>query len=100
MNSALMRFVADYLADHAERADAGAGVLGRVQIDPQFGTCLELRFEADRCHVALTDSNAVDCHVKIPWSRLVQLLDEELHPREALALDMVKPDGSTGFPAG
>ena len=31
-------------------------------------------------------------HVKIPWLRLVQLLDEELHAREALELGMVKID--------
>jgi hypothetical protein len=43
MNSALIRFVAGYLADHAARADAGNGALGRVRIDPQFGHCLELR---------------------------------------------------------
>jgi hypothetical protein len=93
MNSALIRFVADYLADHAARSEPGDGALGRVQVDPQFGPCLELRFEANRCRVGLAASNAVDCHVKIPWSRLVQLLDEELHPREALALGMVNIEG-------
>jgi hypothetical protein len=93
MNSALIRFVAGYLADHADRADAGNGTLGRVRIDPGFGHSIELRFEAGRCHVELDAANAVDCHVKIPWSRLVQLLDEELHPKEALALDMLKIDG-------
>jgi len=93
MNAALIRFVAGYLGQHAARTKAGDGVLGRVQIDPQLDSCLELRFESDRCHVALSNSNAVDCHVKISWSRLVQLLDEELHPREALALGMLKIDG-------
>ncbi len=52
MNSALIRFVAGYLADHAARAEAGDGARGRVQIDAQLGSCLELRFEANRCHVA------------------------------------------------
>ncbi len=95
MNSALIRFVADYLAGHAARADADTGALGRVRIDPQLGPCLELRFEANRCHVELTttNTNTVDCHVKIPWLRFVQLLDEELHPREVLGLGMVKMDG-------
>ena len=93
MNSALIRFVTDYLADHAARADAGSGARGRVQIDPQIGPCLELRFESDRCHVALATANAVDCRVKIPWMRLVQLLDEELAPRDALHLGMAKIDG-------
>ena len=93
MNSALIGFVAGYLADHAARADAGSGARGRVQIDPQLGPRLELRFESDRCHVALATANAVDCRVKIPWTRLVQLLDEELHPRDALHLGMAKIDG-------
>jgi hypothetical protein len=85
--------VADYLAEHAARVDAGNGARGRVQIDPQLGPCIELRFEADRCHVELTAANAVDCRVKVPWLRLIQLLDEELHPRDALHLDMLKIDG-------
>ncbi len=51
MNSALIRFVAGYLADYAARTDAGDGACGRVQIDAQLDSCLELRFEADRCHV-------------------------------------------------
>ena len=93
MNSALIRFVTDYLADHAARTGAGDGARGRVQIDPQLGPCIELRFESDRCHVELTTTNAVDCHVKIPWMRLVQLLDEELYPRDARQLGMVKIDG-------
>ena len=33
MNSALVSFVAEYLANHAARSDAGEGVLGRVQVD-------------------------------------------------------------------
>jgi hypothetical protein len=92
MNAALIRFVADYLAGHAACAGVGTGALGQVHIDPQLGPCLRLRFEANRCHVELTTTNAntVDCHVKIPWLRLVQLLDEELHPREVLELGMVK----------
>ena len=93
MNSALIGFVADYLADHAAHADCGDGALGRVQIDPQFGPRLELRFESQRCHVTLASANAVDCHIKIPWMRLVQLLDEELHPRDALHLGMAKIEG-------
>ena len=93
MNSALIGFVADYLAGHAAHSDAGDGTRGRVQIDPLFGPCLELRFESDRCHVTLATANAADCHIKIPWMRLVQVLDEELHPRDALRLRMAKIEG-------
>jgi len=39
MNSALIRFVADYHAGHAARADVGAGALGRVHIDPHLVLC-------------------------------------------------------------
>ena len=49
MNSAPMRFVADYLTDHAERAAAGAGALGCVQIDPQLdpaSSCASKRIAA------------------------------------------------------
>ena len=93
MNPALLRYVADYLSDHAARTVAGDGARGRVQIDVQLDSCLKLRFEADRCHVELTGAGAVDCNVKMPWLRLVQILDEELHPRDALDLGMVKIDG-------
>ena len=93
MNPALLRYVADYLSDHAARTVAGDGARGRVQIDVQLDSCLNLRFEADRCHVELTGAGAVDCNVKMPWLRLVQILDEELHPRDALDLGMVKIDG-------
>ena len=93
MNPALLRFVADYLAEHAARSAPGSGARGRVQIDPQLDQSLELRFEDRGCHVQLAASNAVDCHLKIPWLRLVQLLDEELSPRDALSLNMVKIDG-------
>lgn len=93
MNSALIRFVADYLADRASHQHVGDGARGRVQIDAQLGLRLELCFESNRCHVALTSSKAVDCHVAIPWLRLVQLLDEELHPDEALSLGMLRIDG-------
>lgn len=93
MNPVLIRFVADYLAEHAANTKAGSGARGRVQVDPQLGQSLELQFEDKRCHVQLAGSNSVDCHLKIPWLRLVQLLDEELHPRDALNLNMVKIDG-------
>ena len=33
MNLALLRFVADYLSDHAARTVAGDGTRGRVHID-------------------------------------------------------------------
>jgi hypothetical protein len=62
-NSALIRFVAGYLADHAARANTGDGALGRVRIDPAPGHSFELRFEADRCLVELDAADAVDCHV-------------------------------------
>ena len=94
MNTALIRFVASYLADHAARSPAGSGPLGRVRVDMRLAAGLELRFEAERCHVAITEnSHSADCVLTIPWSRLVQLLDEELHPAEALALGMVEIEG-------
>jgi hypothetical protein len=93
MNFALIRFVADYLADHASREQAGEGALGRAHVDTGIGPRLELRFETGGCHVALTDEDGADCDVKMPWLRFVQLLDEELHPDEALDLDMLEMDG-------
>ena len=93
MNHALLRFVADYLGQHAARAENADAARGRVHIDPQLGPCIELRFEADGCHVELTTANAADCHLKIPWLRLVQLLDEELQPADALQLGMLRIDG-------
>lgn len=93
MNQALIRFVTDYLAERAARKEPGEGALGRVLVDPRVGQCLELHFEPDRCHVTLGGANDADCHLTVPWTRFVQLLDEELHPGEALALGMVKIDG-------
>jgi len=94
MNTALIRFVANYLADHAARKPAGSGPLGRVRVDMGLASCLELRFESERCHVGVTDNpDSADCILTIPWSRLVQLLDEELHPAEALGLGMVVIEG-------
>lgn len=93
MNSALIRFVADYLAEHASRARASEGAQGSVHVDTGVGPLLELRFEAEGCHVALTAAEGADCLVRMPWLRFVQLLDEELHPEEALALDMLEIDG-------
>lgn len=93
MNSVLIRFVADYLAEHASRAQASEGAQGSVQVDTGVGPLLELRFEAEGCHVALTAAKGADCLVRMPWPRFVQLLDEELHPEEALALDMLEIDG-------
>ena len=94
MNTALIRFVASYLADHAARSPAGDGPLGRVRIDMRLATCLEVLFERERCHVATTsEPGAADSVLTIPWSRLVQLLDEELHPAEALSLGMVEIEG-------
>ena len=93
MNSALIRFVADYLTDHASREQAREGARGRVHVDTGVGPRLELRFESGGCHVALTAEEGADCDVRMPWLRFVQLLDEELHPDEALALDMLEMDG-------
>jgi hypothetical protein len=93
MNHPLLRFVADYLAGHAASSEAGDGARGRVHVDPQVGPGLSLRFEADRCHVEAAAANSVDARVKIPWLRLIQLLDEELQPRDALQLGMLSIDG-------
>ena len=72
MNSALVRFVADHLANHAARSDAGEGVPGRVQADAGVEGRLELRFEPGRCHVSLASANSVDCHVTIPGALSVE----------------------------
>jgi hypothetical protein len=93
MNHALLRFVTDYLADHAARADAGEGPRGRVHIDPRIGSGFELRFESKRCHLAPSTADSADARVQVPWLRLIQLLDEELDPRDALELGMVSIDG-------
>ena len=85
MNSALVRFVADYLANHAARSDAGDGVPGRLQVDAGVAEHLELRFEPGRCHVSLTSANSADCHVTIPWPRLAKVDGDRILGERATA---------------
>lgn len=99
MTPALIRFVADYLTGHARGEPTGKGARGRVQVDTGVGPRLELRFESGETRVALTTGDGADCTVKMPWLRFVQLLDEELHPEEALALDMLEMDGDRALGA-
>lgn len=93
MNTALLRFVAEYLADHAARTPAGAGARGRVLVDVGVAPGLCLRFESAGSAVALATEEDADCRLVMPWLRFVQLLDEELHPEEALGLGMVEIRG-------
>lgn len=93
MNHALLRFVTEYLAEHAARSQPGEGPRGRVHIDAGIGPGFEIRFENERCHVEASTADSADTHVRIPWLRLIQLLDEELEPRDALHLGMVGIDG-------
>lgn len=93
MTPALLRFVADYLAEHASAKGAEAGPRGRVHVDTGVAPGLLLSFESGSHHVTMAAADAADCRVRMPWLRFVQLLDEELHPEEALALDMLDMDG-------
>lgn len=93
MNHALLRFVTEYLAGHAARARSGEGPRGRVHVDTGIEPGFTLRFEAEGCRVEAPAAESADARMQIPWLRLIQLLDEELDPRDALELGMVSIDG-------